>query len=162
MRLSKVADYAVRSVVNLAMKDNKEPVPIKDIAEEEDIPPYFLAKVARILIAAGIVKARRGRAGGISLSKDASHITLKEVIEAANGPILMTRCFDEGSKCHKESYCSVHPALEETQRNLIEMLESYSIADMAEKHIAGESERLDSLSGGKSFPECDSGLIPCR
>ncbi|MDH3973703.1 MAG: Rrf2 family transcriptional regulator [Deltaproteobacteria bacterium] len=149
MKLNKVADYAIRSVVNLAMKNNKELVTIKEIAQEEEIPRYFLAKVIPPLVNAGIVKGYRGRDGGVSLSKDARLITLKDVIEAVNGPIIMTRCTERGDTCHKGGYCAVHLSLEETQRTLISKLESYTIGDLAQKYITGEEDRGALLLSGK-------------
>lgn len=134
MKLSKVSDYAVRAVVNMAMQENTGLVTIKQIAEDEDIPTSFLAKVIQSLVSAGIVKGYRGRSGGLSLSRKADDITMKDIIEAVNGPILMTRCLVEHRKCHGNNHCAVHLVLEETQEVLVKILNRYSVADLVQRH----------------------------
>jgi Rrf2 family protein len=93
MKISRQADYAVRTVVYLSGPSVDGRVPTGVIAEAEDIPHPFLTKVISRLATAGLVVTTRGMGGGVSLLRSPEEITLLRVIEAVDGPILLSpRC----------------------------------------------------------------------
>ncbi len=133
MRLNRMADYAVRAVICIASKKKGAVTPTAVIAEEQGIPPSFLAKVMQNLSRGGIVKVHRGKSGGFSLSGEADSITTKNIIEAVEGPIILNRCLDSPSDCNRDSFCGAHSIWIEAQAALIKVLDKYSIAELAEK-----------------------------
>ncbi|MGO0123133.1 RrF2 family transcriptional regulator [Desulfothermobacter acidiphilus] len=148
MRLSQAADYAIRVVLNLAMRPSGEVVCAQILAREESIPLRFLLKVVRDLTRAGIVRSYRGVGGGFALARPASTITLREVWEAVEGPIRLNRCFIDADYCSKKwaHVCPVHEVLGKLQFLLREELERYDFATLAER--ARELQSKEAKEGG--------------
>ncbi|MEU6119420.1 Rrf2 family transcriptional regulator [Streptomyces sp. NPDC047117] len=90
MQISAKADYAVRSLVELAA-DSTRPLTCESIASSQDIPFRFLKSVFRDLRAAGLVRSRRGCEGGYWIGRDAASITVAEVMTAVDGELFTVR-----------------------------------------------------------------------
>ncbi len=86
MLYSKSSEYAIQAMVYLAEVKSKKPVLTKNIAKEYNIPYQFLAKIVQTLVKHRLVKATRGRTGGINLYQDASKIYLSQIVDAIDGP----------------------------------------------------------------------------
>ena len=141
MKLNRMADYAVRAVICIAQKGGNITTTAL-IAEEQGIPPSFLAKVMQNLNRGGIVKVHRGKSGGFSLAHDANDITVKTIVEAVEGPIVLNRCLDRPSDCNRDSFCGAHGIWIEAQKALTSVLDKYNVAELAEK----EKERMPRTS----------------
>lgn len=111
MRLGRAAAYAVFATAHLAENKNGIPIQGRDIAEACGIPPGHLLKILQQLVRAQILASERGPAGGFILRKPAGEITLREVIEAIDGPItgdLMLRNVSpskQGTRTRLEKAC---------------------------------------------------------
>jgi len=130
MKLTRLADYAVRAVIHLASKQNKEKATISEIAKEQNIPQSFLAKVMQNLTRGGLVIAHRGKMGGFYLAKDAKEITIRTVVEVVEGPIILNRCLIKPGECERDVFCSAHTVWIEAQEALAEVLDRYSMEDL--------------------------------
>ncbi|MBV9582541.1 MAG: Rrf2 family transcriptional regulator [Chloroflexi bacterium] len=86
MRLSALADYAVRALVEIAAAGG-QPLRREEIAAAQQIPPKFLGNILQQLRTAGLVKAQRGAGGGYLLTMQPNQITLADVIRAVDGPL---------------------------------------------------------------------------
>jgi Rrf2 family protein len=145
MQITRQADYAVRAVRHLAIlekqnleenpemksveparrrKDEKNMAATSLIAKEQDIPASFLAKIISTLLKARILETSRGARGGVSLARPPEEITLLEVVEAIDGPILLNECVDESSNCTNEEDCPLKPIWSEAQAVLVDKLRS--------------------------------------
>ena len=144
MKLTRLGDYAVRGVIHLAMKREGEIATSAEIAAEQNIPHSFLVKVMQSLCRSGLVKVFRGKNGGFTLAMDAKEITIRNVIEAVEGPIYLNRCLVREGECPRDSFCSAHRVWIEAQEALVRVLDSYSVADLAVK----QSENLKRVSAG--------------
>lgn len=136
MKLTRLADYAVRAVIHLATKEVGELATIAEIAERQSIPQSFLAKVMQALTRGGIVRAHRGKTGGFSLFNKAEDVTIRQVVEAVEGPLILNRCLLRQGECDRDIFCGAHPVWLEAQEALVKVLDSYSAADMAEKQLS--------------------------
>ena len=88
MNISMKSRYAVRALIELARAKQTQPgkpVRLGDIAERRDMPLQFLEQVFAALRRAGLVRSRRGAAGGYSLARPADEITVLEVVDALDG-----------------------------------------------------------------------------
>jgi Rrf2 family protein len=89
MNISARCEYACRAVVELARREHaEEPVTAQTIAEHRSIPEKYLVHILLQLKRAGLVRSVRGAQGGYLLAKPADTVTLLDVIEAIDGPIL--------------------------------------------------------------------------
>ena len=129
MQITRQADYAVRAVHYLAQLEPDKRAATSQIAQEQRIPPSFLAKIVSQLSVAGLLQTSRGARGGVSLARPAEEISLLDVVEAIDGPILPNECVgDSGSSCTFGDNCPMRPVWCEAQAELVDRLKSASFA----------------------------------
>ena len=132
MQITRQADYAVRAVLHLARSgDTRTATSV--IAEQQKIPPSFLAKIISQLSIAGLLHTSRGARGGVTLARHAGEITLLEVIEAIDGPIQLNECVGDTSTCSFDKDCPLRPVWCEAQEELVGRLKGTNFADMISK-----------------------------
>jgi Rrf2 family protein len=124
MQITRQADYAVRAVTYLAQMGSERRAATSQIAQDQRIPPSFLAKIVSQLSVAGLLQTSRGARGGVSLARDPAEITLLEVVEAIDGPILLNECVGDNSTCTFSDDCPMHPIWCDAQVELVKRLKS--------------------------------------
>lgn len=132
MQITRQADYAVRAVLHLA-RNNEQRTATSSIAEEQRIPPSFLAKIISQLSIAGLLHTSRGARGGVTLARQPGEITLLEVIEAIDGPIQLNECVGDNGSCSFDDSCPLRPVWCEAQEDLVRRLKGTNFADMVAK-----------------------------
>ena len=138
MKLTRGGEYGIRGVLYLARHDDGKVSMLSAIAEAQDVPPRFLAKIFQALAKAGVVKSHRGAKGGFSLARPASEITIKDVIEAIEGPIYLNVCLVAEGECDRDKICPVHAVWQEAQEKMMSVLAGANFADLAKSE-----ERLE-------------------
>lgn len=133
MRLTREADYAVRIVLDLTGQGRGTPVRSAEIARRQIIPRPFLTKVVQALAREGYVRTRRGTGGGITLARDPAAITLRDVVEAVEGPIRLNRCLVRAGECALDQICPVHPVWKRIQDYVIRELDGTTFASLTTK-----------------------------
>ena len=131
MKLTRGGEYGIRGVLYLAQQDNGKVSMLSAIAKAQDVPPRFLAKIFQALAKAGVVKSHRGAKGGFSLAKPASEVTVKDVIEAIEGPIYLNVCLMAPGECSRDKICPMHRVWEEAQEKMMDVLSRANFADLA-------------------------------
>lgn len=122
MQITRQADYAVRAVLYLARLGRGNRAATSHIAEDQHIPPSFLAKIISQLSIAGLLNTSRGARGGVTLARDPEKITLLEVVEAIDGPIRLNECAHADSMCAFEDDCPLAPIWQDAQSDLVKRL----------------------------------------
>ena len=122
MQITRQADYAVRAVLYLAQLGPDRRAATSQIAEDQQIPPSFLAKIISQLSIAGLIHTSRGAHGGVMLSKPPAEISLLEVVEAIDGPIALNDCTIAPENCTRADDCPLHGIWVETQQDLVAKL----------------------------------------
>ncbi len=123
IRLTRHGEYAVRCVLELARNYGVAQATTKEVASKQEIPPPFLSKILGRLIIAGLVTSQRGASGGITLAKPPHKISLREVIEAVEGPFTLNECLGEAGACSRKPHCKVHPIWVRAQQALLKELD---------------------------------------
>ena len=121
MQITRQADYAVRAVLHLARSGDQR-TSTSVIAEEQRIPPSFLAKIISQLSIAGLLHTSRGARGGVTLAREAKDITLLEVVEAIDGPIQLNECVGNEGTCSFDENCPLRPVWCDAQEELVQRL----------------------------------------
>ncbi len=98
MHITYKGDYALKTMLWLAVNYGLNPVSVPELASKLDIPVKFLEQILSELKKGGFVESRRGSVGGYFLSREPLEITLGEVIRFIEGPIYPIACV-------KKSYC---------------------------------------------------------
>jgi Rrf2 family protein len=122
MQITRQADYAIRAVRYLSKQGSDKRVATSTVAREMKIPPSFLAKIISQLSIAGLLHTSRGARGGVSLAHEPKDISVLDVVEAIDGPILLNECVGTNKPCSFEDDCLVHPIWLEVQESLVSKL----------------------------------------
>lgn len=131
MTLTREGDYAVRVVVDLAGRPRGAVVPAGDVSRTTGVPRAYLAKIIQALSRASLVRTRQGPTGGVFLLTDPATITLRQMIEAVEGPIYLNRCLIQPGQCPRDHFCPVHPVWRRIQGLLIRELDAVTAKELA-------------------------------
>lgn len=126
MQITRQADYAMRAVAYLANLGPDKRAATSQIAEDQQIPPSFLAKIVSQLSVAGLLQTSRGARGGVSLARTPEEISFLEVVEAIDGPILINECVTDHNACTFGETCQLRPVFCDAQADLVNRLDSTS------------------------------------
>lgn len=122
-------DYAVRAVLYLARHPGR--VRRREVSEAMDIPDTYLPQILGALVRAGIARSTVGRLGGYELARPPERISLREVVETAEGPIRSERCVLRSGPCYWGEKCAVHDAWAAGEDALSQRLSATTFADIA-------------------------------
>ena len=141
--LSNTSKYAIRAVIFLAVKTNKnQRVGIKKIAEELDIPSPFLGKILQVLVRRKILSSTKGPNGGFGIGKKPDKITLYDIIIEMEGADLFESCLLGAGSCEsnkeKGTYCAMHDEFGAARQQLIDLYRNKTIGELAEKALNNE------------------------
>ena len=151
MNIGKRVDYALRALSYLAAQLPDHAVSRREIQVKQDVPAHFLSKIMKRLESGGLVQSYMGARGGFTLKKTPEEITLKEVYECLEGPLMLMGCLEEGERaCRYCSVCSQISVWHEAQRILANYLEGVSLQQIA--HKVGLREEL-ALWGQREWSE---------
>jgi len=129
LRLSKKADYALISLAYVAAAGDK-PASAREIAERHDIPVELLAKVLQRLVQRGVLRSQQGIHGGYLLARPAETVTVAEVVEAIDGPLLLTVCGSEEERCEQFAKCNIRDPLHRIRERIQSALTACTIAEL--------------------------------
>ena len=131
MNLTKESEYALRGLARLATYPPGSMVSLAEIAELEELPPAFLAKIFQKLTRHGVLEAERGRGSGYALSDLPEDTRVCDVLEAVEGPRALKRCLLWGGHCSEATPCPLHNRLKHLHTSLDEILSQLTLADFA-------------------------------
>jgi Rrf2 family protein len=101
MRFSLQVYYAVNGVFDLAYNGFDQPVQVRVVGERQAIPTRYLEQIFQKLRKARIVRGKRGPGGGYVLARDPADITLREIIEAVEGPLVESAIPASGTRASR-------------------------------------------------------------
>ena len=128
MIVSTKGRYALRVMVALAQKESGEYVPLKEIAEQEDISQKYLESIMAILSKAGFVDAVHGKGGGYRLNRPAESYTVGSILKLTEGNLAPVSCTTQG--CSRPTCCKAMPMWERLEKMIDEFFEGITIADL--------------------------------
>ena len=134
LRLSKLTDYAVVVMVRLGRGEAVQTSPC--IAAATGVPEPTVAKVLKILAAAGLVASHRGARGGYRLVRPLDAVPIADIIAAIDGPIALTACVDGGTSCEAQGLCPMRGRWDPVNRAIEAALAGITLADMADPGLS--------------------------
>ena len=106
--------YALRVMVDLAENENGSYIPLKDIAERQDISKKYLEIIVKDLVHGGLLLAASGKGGGYRLAREAEDYSVGEIIELTEGPLAPVACLvDDAAACPRSENCLTLPLWKE-------------------------------------------------
>jgi Rrf2 family transcriptional regulator, cysteine metabolism repressor len=131
LTLSTKGRYATRIMVFLAMNRSTRPVRKQDVAAAEGISPDYVEQILIKLKTGGLVESRRGVAGGFVLACEPSKVTVRDILEAVEGPIALVPCLKED--CQRASACATRGVWNEATETLRSFFAGITLAQLAKK-----------------------------
>jgi Rrf2 family protein len=141
MQLTRAADYAVRAMIQLATLPPGNRALLPDLSRATSAPESFLSKVMQSLVRHRLASSRRGKQGGFAILPRGREATMREVIEAIDGPIYLNVCLNGGKPCERKSSCPAHPVWARAQRAMVDVLMSVTVSAMAARAPSAHSPR---------------------
>ena len=141
MNVGRRVDYAVRALSFLAGQPDGKIVSRADIERSQDIPSFYLSKIMKDLVAGGLVQSHIGSKGGFTLAKHAGAISIKDVYETVERPLVLMECLEKGvSYCSFCTVCLQKSVWDQAQEVLTQFLAGVTIEQLADQ--LGLKQRL--------------------
>jgi Rrf2 family protein len=131
LQIPRKVEYALRAAVFLARQPDGENVSFREVADAQDVPPDFMAKILRTLVENGLLASSRGANGGYRLAQPASKVTFLDVIEAADSPITLNVCCDQGEGCQLSDTCSMRDIWQRGEDAMKAVFRDVRLSDLA-------------------------------
>jgi len=130
MKITMEADYAIRIVYCISRSGSR--MDARSVSEEVNVTLRFALKILRKLVMSGAIVSYKGVGGGYALAKAPGDISLKDVIEAVDGPILINRCLGRGdcSRVSDKSRCPFHVQFARINEMLADELAKVNFASL--------------------------------
>lgn len=132
MKVSTKGRYALRTMIDLTINDTGIPIPLKDIANRQNISLKYMEQIISLLIKAKLVKSVRGNNGGYLLAKPSMQYTAGDILRAAEGDMSPIACIEKNhSNCYRADHCSVLPFWLGLNKVINGYLDSVTLAELA-------------------------------
>jgi Rrf2 family transcriptional regulator, iron-sulfur cluster assembly transcription factor len=131
MIFSRADEYAIRAMTFLAIQPAGKLAGAREISESEQIPTQFLWKILHTLAKKKLIRSFKGLRGGYELAHPAGRITINMVLQANNGGGRLHGCILGLPECSEDHACPLHDQWGGMRAGLIEMLETNTLADLA-------------------------------
>lgn len=136
--LSKKSKYAIKALVHIASKLEEQPISVRSIATEENIPLKFLESILAELKNARILRSTKGKYGGYSLNKPPNEIHMAEVMRLFDGAIALLPCVSENfyercEECVDELTCGIRQVAMEIRRQTVDQLHTATLTNILQR-----------------------------
>ena len=146
LQISAKADYALRALLVLSAQSTSRPVKAEALARTQDIPVNYLWTILMQLRAAGIVSSLRGNEGGYWLSKPPEDVTVADVVEAVEMPLVI-RESASGRRPYAGDARHLGEVWRSAQTALADLLSSVTLADIRDGEVACVTVSRNGLDG---------------
>lgn len=134
MQLTKHTDYAFRVLIYLASLPEDRLATVQEIAEHYGVSRSHIMKIVNKLATAGLIQASRGQHGGLRLGQPREAINLRSVIELMEATLKPVNCDDPVCLIRRD--CTLKNILFDAQRQFLEHVGRYTLADLAEPAVS--------------------------
>lgn len=132
MKVSTKGRYALRTMIDLTINDTGIPIPLKDIANRQNISLKYMEQIISLLIKAKLVKSVRGNNGGYLLAKPSMQYTAGDILQLTEGDMSPIACIEKNhSNCYRADHCSVLPFWLGLNKVINGYLDSVTLAELA-------------------------------
>jgi len=136
LKLSTKSRYALRAMMELAIREGTGTVQLREVAKAQRISPKYLEQLTIPLHHAGLVLTERGPNGGYQLARPANAITALEVVEAVEGPLHLLECLYRARACDRAGACAARELWCEVEEAITGVLGRTTLLDLRERQQA--------------------------
>ncbi|MDR2429043.1 MAG: Rrf2 family transcriptional regulator [Candidatus Margulisbacteria bacterium] len=143
MQVSYKCDYALKVLLELALRRTSGVISSQELSKKLDIPLKFLEQVLADLRKGGFIESRRGNMGGYTLVGAPEKITLGAVVRHIDGPVEPIDCLNSGYKnCRDLATCAFKPVWSRVNKAITDIIDKVSLEDMT-RDVLNASEALN-------------------
>ena len=131
MMISTRGRYALRVMIDLAEHQNEGYIPLKEIAEREEISEKYLESILKVLVKGEILTGLRGKGGGYRMNKPAEQCTVGSILRLTEGSLAPVACADEGNtECPRRETCPSRPVWQKLDTLINDYLDGITLEDL--------------------------------
>lgn len=141
MKISTKGRYAVRIMLDLALHNSGDLVPLKDIAKRQGITLKYMEQIVSPLLKAGFVQSLRGSSGGYRLSRQPAEYTIGSILRVLEGPLAPTACLaSETNDCPRANTCETLGFWKGLNDVINNYVDSVTLEDLMNEELARQSD----------------------
>lgn len=145
MKYSKATNYALHTIVYLALLPSGKTIGVKPLAEIQKVSPTYLSKVLTTLVKSSFIESVTGVNGGYKLIKDVKDISFLDIIHAIEGTSSLFSCSLDHTQHNREN-CLIEKVMNEAERKMEAYLGSQTIEDLVKKVNGKMAENINSIA----------------
>ena len=135
MKVSTKGRYALRMLLDLAEHREQGFIPLKDIAERQDISKQYLEQIVSIISSSGALRANRGKQGGYMLAKEPSAYTVGQILRLTEGKLVPIACLeDDVNQCERAEKCKTLSMWKGLNKVIADYLDGITLQDLLDKN----------------------------
>lgn len=131
MLISTHGRYALRVLVDMAEHQGDGYVPLRDIAERQEISEKYLESIVKLLVRDGLLQGLRGKGGGYRLVKKPEDMSIYPILSLMEGTLAPVACLEEGHiPCPRMASCRTLPMWQGLDQVIRDYLDRFTLADL--------------------------------
>lgn len=146
MKMSTKGRYGIKAMLELALVYDISTISVRSIAEKQNISELYLEQIFSILKKAELIKSVRGAKGGYSLSKKPKDITIKNIMDALEGPISISNCIEKDAQCDNLDKCATRVLWTKLRDAIDDIFSSVTLQDIINEHNKLNFLNIEGLS----------------
>ncbi len=137
MLVSTRGRYAIRVMIDLAEHRHGNFIPMKEIADRQEVSLKYMTKIMQALTKSGLLDGQHGKGGGYKLNREPADYRVGDILRLTEGTLAPVACLDETDcRCDRSAECRTRPMWNELDRIINEYLDGITIADLMEEDAA--------------------------
>ena len=135
MKVSTKGRYALRVMLDLAINNTGEYIPLKDISERQNISLKYMVQIISVLKKEGFLKSTSGNGGGYKLAKLPKNYTVGDILRASEGSLAPVACLeDDENQCERSAICPTLKFWTGLDRLVNEYVDSFTLQDLLDEN----------------------------
>lgn len=140
MLISTKGRYALRVMIDLVEHQSEGYIPLKEIAERQEISEKYLESIIKILVKAKLLDGLRGKGGGYKLTKAPEQYTVGSILRLTEESLAPVACLEDGAApCTRAAECRTLPLWQGLDKVINEYLDSILLSDLVLPDSAGDN-----------------------
>lgn len=140
MMVSTRGRYALRVMIDLAEHNNGKFIPLKDIAERQEISEKYLESIVKSLTKADVLEGLRGKGGGYRLTRPAEEYNVYEILKLTEGSMAPVSCLEDTAReCERRGMCATLPVWKGLEKVVREYLSGITIQELTKQWQPGDN-----------------------
>ena len=137
MLVSTRGRYAIRVMIDLAEHRHGNFIPMKEIADRQEVSLKYMTKIMQALTKSGLLDGQHGKGGGYKLNREPADYRVGDILRLTEGTLAPVACLDvTDCRCDRAAECRTRPMWNELDRIINEYLDGITIADLMEEDAA--------------------------